>query len=102
MQNDRPEMTALEKGVRFKTMEVSARAGMSMPLHHAAKETVIVVKTGEGVLQMEGKAHVLKAGDTMILPAMKKHSLQIETDFKAVIAMELEGEIQFESSTQNT
>lgn len=48
------------------------------------------------VFQMDEKAYALKAGDTMILPAMKKHTLHIKTDLKAVIAMELEGEIQFE------
>lgn len=50
----------------------------------------------EAVLQMKEKAYALKAGDTMILPAMKTHTLHIKTDLKAVIAIELEGEIQFE------
>lgn len=93
--NDRPQMTVLEKGKRFKTLKVSAKGGMQMPSHHATEETVIVVLEGAGVLNFEDGDHALQAGESIIIPAGLAHKLTVLEDFKAVVIMPITGEIEF-------
>lgn len=92
---DRPQMRVLEEGQYLKLIEVTAKSGMFMPEHHATAETVIMVKKGRAVLNMDDRDYNLKAGDSMILPAMKDHHLKVIDDFNAVITMALKGDIKF-------
>lgn len=93
---NRPEMNLLDTGSSLKTLQVSALAGMVMPLHHATKETVIVVQEGKAILKMPTKDHVLSKGVSFIVPALVDHSLEVQTDFKAIAIMAADSNIEFQ------
>lgn len=92
---NKPELNLLHTGSSLKTLQVSALGGMFMPLHHATKETVIVVQQGKAILKMAGSDHVLEKGVSFIIPALLDHSLEIETDFKAIAIMAVDSDIEF-------
>lgn len=93
----KPEMIPLKNGKTLKTLKVTAKAGMEMPLHHSTREAVIVVLKGEANLKMPEETYALFAGMTFIIPAMVTHSLEIKFDFHAVAIMESNSKIEFES-----
>jgi len=95
--SNKPEMTPLTTGETFKTLNITAKAGMEMPLHHSTKEAVIVVLKGDAILKMPDGEHTLSQESTFIIPAMVEHSLKIKTDFHAIAIMENTSAIQFES-----
>ena len=92
---NKPEMTPLNSGHVFKTLNITAKAGMEMPMHHSTKEAVVVVLKGEAILKMPDAEHVLKQDNTFIVPAMVDHSLKIVSDFHAIAIMENTSSIQF-------
>ena len=92
---NKPELNLLHEGSSLKTLQVSALGGMFMPLHHATKETVIVVQQGSAILKMAKTEHVLKEGTSFIIPALVEHSLEIKTDFKAIAIMAVDSDIEF-------
>ncbi len=87
---NKPELIVLETGSSLKILKVTALAGMIMPLHHATKETVIMVEEGSAVLKMPTAEHVLNKGASIIIPGMIDHSLEIKIDFKAIVIMALD------------
>ncbi|MBK5215010.1 MAG: cupin domain-containing protein [Flavobacteriaceae bacterium] len=93
---NKPEMTPLKNGKMFKTLNITAKAGMEMPLHHSTKEAVIVVLKGEAVLKMPDGQHMLSRETTFIIPAMVEHSLKINSDFHAIAIMESTSAIEFD------
>lgn len=93
---NKPELNLLHTGSSLKTLQVSALAGMVMPLHHATKETVIVVQEGLALLKMPTVEHVLEKGVAIIIPALVNHSLVIKTDFKAIAIMAADSDIEFQ------
>ncbi len=93
--SNKPEMTPLTNGEVFKTLNITAKAGMEMPLHHSTKEAVIIVLKGEAVLKMPDTEHTLKQDTTFIIPAMVDHSLKIVSDFHAIAIMENTSAIEF-------
>lgn len=93
--SNKPEITPLNNGETFKTLNIIAKAGMQMPLHHSTKEAVIVVLKGEAVLKMPDGEHTLAQDTTFIIPAMIKHSLKINADFHAIAIMENTSAIEF-------
>lgn len=95
--SNKPEMTSLSKGEIFKTLNITAKAGMVMPLHHSTKEAVIVVLKGEAILKMPDGEHKLSQNITFIIPAMVEHSLKIILDFHAIAIMENTSAIEFKS-----
>lgn len=95
-ETERPEMKSLLNGAYFKTLDITARAGMEMPLHHSTQEAVIVVLKGNAILKMPNKEHSLAEGKTFIIPPMVAHSLKIKTDFHAIAIMENTSAIAFE------
>ena len=93
---NKPEMTPLKSGENFKTLNITAKAGMTMPMHHSTKEAVIVVLKGEAILSMPDHNHKLSEGDTFIIPKMVSHSLKVNADFHAIAIMEVSSAIEFE------
>lgn len=93
--HNKPEMNLLHTGSTFKTLKVSALAGMFMPLHHATGEAVIVVQEGKAIINLTSGQHPLESGDSFIIPAMENHSLEIISNFKAIVIMSLDSEIEF-------
>ncbi len=92
---NKPELTPLEVGASFKTIQVKGLAGTTMPPHYSTKEAVIVVQEGRALLKMPDSDHVLKKGCTFIIPAGKEHTLKIQQDFKAVAIMAVDSQINF-------
>ena len=92
---NKPELNLLHTGSALKTLQVSALAGMIMPLHHATQETVIVVQEGKAILKMPTENHVLEKGVAFIIPALIDHSLEIKSDFKAIAIMAVDSDIEF-------
>ncbi len=95
--SNKPEMTPLKKGEMFKILDITAKTGMEMPIHHSTKEAVVVVLRGEAILKMQDKQHTLFQGSTFIIPQMVEHSLKITADFHAIAIMENASIIEFES-----
>lgn len=93
---NKPELNLLSTGNSLKTLQVSALAGMIMPLHHATKETVIVVQEGMAILKMPSVEHILEKGTAFIIPALIDHSLEIKKDFKAIAIMAIDANIEFQ------
>lgn len=93
---NKPELILLDTGSSLKTLQISALAGMIMPLHHATKETVVVVQEGIALLKMPAAEHVLKKGECFIIPGLVDHSLEVKTDFKAIAIMAVDSEIEFQ------
>ncbi|MGB3149433.1 MAG: cupin domain-containing protein [Maribacter sp.] len=91
----KPQLTHLQIGNSFKTMQVTGQAGTSMPPHHSTGEAIIIVQEGQALLKMPDAEHVLEKGSCFIIPAGKEHSLKIVTDFKAVAVMAVDSEINF-------
>ncbi|MGB3345386.1 MAG: cupin [Aequorivita sp.] len=93
---NQPEMSFLKNGKKFKILNIKAKRGMKMPMHHSTKEAVIVVLKGEATLKMPDVDHNLFDGTTFIIPEMVEHSLKVERDFFAFAIMENDSEIEFE------
>ena len=93
---NKPELNLLDTGSSLKTLQISALAGMIMPLHHATKETVIIVQEGRAVLKMPTAEHILNKGKCFIIPALVDHTLEIKADFKAIAIMAVDSEIAFQ------
>ncbi|TVZ28626.1 Cupin domain-containing protein [Gillisia sp. Hel_I_86] len=91
----KPELTPLDIGDSLKTLQVTALAGMRMPPHYTTKEAVIVVHQGEALLKMPNVDHRLKQGAVFIVPAGVEHTLEIIKDFKAVVIMGADSDINF-------
>src|SRR5690606_9931105 len=79
---NKPELSLLHTGSSLKTLQVSALAGMVMPLHHATKETVIVVQEGTATLKMPTVEHVLERSVAIIIQDVVNHCFGIQTEFK--------------------
>ncbi len=97
--NNKPDMSPLGVGQAFKTLQVNAKSGVQMPVHHATEEAVIIVKTGEVILKTTDDDHVLTIGDVFILPKAQEHSLEVKTDFQAVVVLPVNAEIEFPKET---
>jgi quercetin dioxygenase-like cupin family protein len=92
---EKPELQVLETGKSFKTLQITALAGMFMPTHHATMETVIIIHEGEALLKMPKSDHLLKKGASFIIAAGIEHSLEVKKDFKAIAIMAIASEIKF-------
>lgn len=92
---NQPELHLLHAGDSLKTLEVTALAGAIMPPHHTTKEAVIIVHQGRALLKMPTTVHVLQKGMALTIPALAQHSLEVKEDFKAVVIMALDSDIEF-------
>lgn len=93
--SNQPEMSLLKSGEKFKVLNIKAKEGMLMPMHHSTKEAVIIVLKGEATLKMPDGDHNLFDGTTFIIPGMVEHSLKVDKDFHAIAIMENISEIEF-------
>ena len=90
-----PELTYLDMGESFQTLQIHGLAGTVIPLQHTTKEAAIAVLDGLALLQLPDTDHFLRKGSTFIVPAGVQHSLNIIEDFKAIAVMTIDSEIQF-------
>jgi quercetin dioxygenase-like cupin family protein len=92
---NKPEVTLLQKGVVFKILQVTGEKDMLMPKHISTKEAVIVIAEGYAIIEIASVEHLLKKGDSIIIPATAPHSLLVITSFKAIVMMPVESEIEY-------
>jgi mannose-6-phosphate isomerase-like protein (cupin superfamily) len=52
---------------------------------HSKSDNVYIVKSGEGVLTIEGESHTIVADDVVFIPAGARHSLSNASDGELVI-----------------
>jgi quercetin dioxygenase-like cupin family protein len=93
--SNKPELVLLKTGASFKVLKVTGQSGTQMPLHYSTKEAVLIVHEGSALLQIEEKEHLLQAGDSFIIPARQSHYLSLKSEFKALVIMSLDSNIEF-------
>ena len=62
-------------------------AGESLSEHIAPFDALVVVIDGETMVEISGRAHNLKAGETITLPANIPHAVSATTRFKMLLTM---------------
>lgn len=90
-----PQLILLDKKEQHKVYQVTGVAGISMPEHLSTKEAVVIIQEGEAILTIKNQNFNLMKNDTLIIPAGVKHSLSIKKDFKAVVIMDVDSQIEF-------
>lgn len=90
-----PKVKTLALGSQLTAKQMQANAGELLPEHLASIESIVLVQEGECVLKMNGKDHVLKEGDAIVVPPEVKHQIKANTDFKAVHFMPNEIKFKF-------
>jgi quercetin dioxygenase-like cupin family protein len=93
--SNKPELVSLQTGASFKILKVTGQSGMQMPLHYSTKEAVLIVQEGSALLKIEEEEHLLQAGDSFIIPARQSHNLSLKSEFKALVIMSLDSNIEF-------
>jgi len=91
----KPELVSLKTGALFKVLKVTGQSGMQMPLHYSTKEAVLIVQEGSALLKIDEKEHLLQTGSSFIIPARQNHSLSLKTEFKALVVMSNDSNIEF-------
>lgn len=92
---DIPRLTTIKTGASFKVHEVTGKAGMAMPMHFSTQEAVVIVQEGSAILNIDELKIRLKRNNSYIIPAEKEHSLMLETEFKSLVIMGLDSDIEF-------
>ncbi|MBY5956787.1 cupin domain-containing protein [Membranicola marinus] len=82
-----PNVKLLAKGDKFTAKQMAAKAGALLPKHRASVESVLVMLEGECVLSLAQTKHVLKPGDSFIIPPKIIHQISASQDFRAVHVM---------------
>ncbi len=61
--------------------------GQGLSEHTAPFDALVYIFDGKAEINIAGKQHYLKAGETMIMPADKPHSLKAKERFKMFLVM---------------
>jgi quercetin dioxygenase-like cupin family protein len=61
--------------------------GQGLSEHTAPFEALVYILDGKAEISIAGQAHQLKAGEVIIMPANKPHSLKAEERFKMLLVM---------------
>ncbi|MDD2196556.1 MAG: cupin domain-containing protein [Bacteroidales bacterium] len=91
----KPKVRLLARGGKFVAKQMEANAGDLLPKHLANIESVLIVLEGECVLALSGTEHVLKQGDSFIVPPKIEHQIRVIEDFRAVHVMTNDIEFKF-------
>jgi mannose-6-phosphate isomerase-like protein (cupin superfamily) len=80
----------IDTGIGVETLDVHmnvlAPNGPGGRMHrHSRSDNVYIVKSGEGLLTVEGESHTIVAGDVVYIPAGARHSLSNVSDRELVI-----------------
>ncbi|MFA5670032.1 MAG: cupin domain-containing protein [Balneolaceae bacterium] len=89
-----PTVKLLAKGEMLSAKQMSAKAGDLLPKHTANTESVVLMMEGECVIDLDGTNHILKPGDSIIIPPAVMHQIRAVEDFKAIHVMT--NDIKFE------
>ena len=61
--------------------------GQGLSEHTAPFDALVYIMDGEAEIYIAGKAHLLKTGQTIIMPANKPHALKAMERFKMLLVM---------------
>ena len=61
--------------------------GQGLSEHTAPFDALVYILDGQAEIYIAGKAHVLKTGQTIIMPANKPHALKAVERFKMLLVM---------------
>mgnify|MGYP002623260584 CR=1 FL=1 len=61
--------------------------GEEIGTHDSTGDAMVVVLEGEGRYTVDGKDYNVKAGESMIMPAQKPHSVYAEKPFKMLLTV---------------
>ena len=78
--------TILDKPVGTLTVFAFDR-GQGLSEHTAPYDATVQVIDGEAAVNIAGQTHAVKAGEIVIMPANKPHSLKATTRFKMLLIM---------------
>lgn len=90
-----PTVNELATGESFVAKQMSAKAGETMPNHHASKESILFIHEGEIILNINDEFIHLKPGEAVSIPALTKHQIKAVTDYKGIHFMPKEIEFKF-------
>ncbi len=61
--------------------------GEEIGSHDSEGDAMVTVLEGVGSYTIEGKVYILNAGETLIMPAKKQHSVYAEESFKMLLTV---------------
>ncbi len=61
--------------------------GEEISSHDSTGDAMVTVLEGVGKLTVDGKEHIVKAGETLIMPAKKPHAVYAEEAFKMLLVV---------------
>lgn len=61
--------------------------GEEIGTHDSRGDAMVLVLEGTGRFTVDGKTHLCKAGETLIMPAEKPHSVYAAEDFKMLLTV---------------
>lgn len=61
--------------------------GEGLSEHTAPFDAAVYILDGEAEIRIEGKPHIVKAGEMIIMPAHKPHALKAVTRYKMLLIM---------------
>ena len=62
-------------------------AGEEIGTHDSNGDAMVTVLEGEGQFTIDGVNHCCKAGETIVMPAKKPHSVYAKDDFKMLLTV---------------
>lgn len=89
-----PETQLLSEGKVFKTLRMTAEVNTIGPKHLSVEESVLVILKGSAILNIEGKEHNLKEGETKIILGGIEHYLEIIEATEAIHIMPVDNKIK--------
>lgn len=79
-----PTVTKLASGKHFAAKQMEAKAGETMPNHHANLESVLFIYEGECILKINNEEVYLKPGEAVSIPALVRHQIKAVTNYKGI------------------
>lgn len=61
--------------------------GEEISTHQSEGDAMVTVLSGTGRLTVDGTEHIVKAGQTLVMPARKPHAVYAEDDFKMLLTV---------------
>lgn len=93
----KPKVKILGSGNDLIAKQMGANAGDLLPKHSANLESILFIHEGECIFNIEGEEHILKEGDTFVVPPKIIHQIKAVKDLKGVHFMPKDIKFKFYS-----
>lgn len=81
------DTTSLQDGAQLMTKRMEGTEGTEFPPHTASLESALVLLEGSCTVTFPDRAHDLRPGDTLVVPADEMHRVAGTPDFVAIHVM---------------